>query len=284
MGTVRRNVALSFGLLTATVNVVSALQPKPRNVTVCTGASGKPEHDPVRIRQKNTCAECGDIEYHEIKKAREVPDGLVLLTDEDRAELATTNDEFKLAVKMTPHPVEAVEQNTAPGEKAYFLECVPGHEQSFTVIKHLIESHPDLAFMLKYTPRTSMGVFRVLVRDGALLLQERIAGDKYGDAPTMNPIAVPDALLQMGEQVLMLPGVIVDFDLDGYRDSTEDRIAEIIASRTPQSEIVAEGGKSTTPAPVKNALSALEAMLAASAPAKPAKKAAAKKRTTAKAS
>jgi non-homologous end joining protein Ku len=274
MGTVRKNVAVSFGLLTASVNVLSAIAPKPKNVTVCTGAGGKPAHAPARIRQQTQCPECGPIEYHEIKKAREVPDGLVLLTDEDRADLAVANDEFKLAVKMTPHPVEAVDLNTAPGEKAYYLECVPGHEQSFTVLKHLIESHPDLAFMLKYTPRTSMGVYRVLAKDDALLMQERIAGDKYTEAPGMNPIEVPEALLGMGEQVLMLPGVIVDFDLDAYRDSTEDKIAAIIASRTPETAMAsADGTTKATPRSAVNALSALEEMLANAVPAKaPAKK------------
>jgi len=279
MGTIRKNVAVSFGLLTATVNVLSAITPKPRNVTVCTGAGGKPGHAPARIRQSTNCPECGPIEYHEIKKAREVPEGLVLLTDEDRADLAVTNDEFKLSVKMTPHPADAVDLNTAPGEKAYYLECVPGHEQSFTVLKHLIATHPELAFMLRYTPRSNMGVYRVMVKDDALLLQERIAGDKYSDPPAMNPIEVPEALLGMGEQVLMLPGVIVDFDLDGYRDATEDKIAAIIASRTPETAMVsADGTTKTTPKSAVNALSALEEMLANAAPAKPA----AKKRAPAK--
>lgn len=281
MGTVRKNVAVSFGLLTATVNVLSAIAPKPKNVTVCTGAGGKADHPPARLRQQIQCPECGPIEYHEVKKAREVPDGLVLLTDEDRADLAVANDEFKLAVKMTPHPVEAVDLNTAPGEKAYYLECVPGHEQSFTVLKHLIATHPDLAFMLKYTPRTSMGVYRVLAKDDALLMQERIAGDKYCEAPGMNPIEVPTALLGMGEQVLMLPGVIVDFDLDAYRDSSEDRLAEIIASRTPEAAMVsADGTTKATPRSAVNALSALEDMLAAAAA--PPAKAPTKKRAPAK--
>jgi non-homologous end joining protein Ku len=276
MGTIRKNVALSFGLLTVAVNVKSAIVPKARNVTVCTGSGGKPSHDPVRIRQYNSCTECGTVEFHEIKRAREAAEGLVVLTDEDREELAATNEETKLTMRMTPHPVEPVDQNTAPGEKAYFLECVPGHEQSFTVLKHLVEAHPELAFMLKYSPRTSMGVYRVLVRDGALLIQERIDGERYSEAPETNPIEVPEALLAMGEQVLNLPGVIVDFDLAAYRDATEDKIAEIVASRTPQTEIVtASDGKKVTPAPARNAMSALEAMLAG-AP-KPAKRAARKK-------
>ena len=96
----------------------------------------------------------------------------------------------------------------------------------------------------------------------------------------MNPIDVPEALLGMGEQVLMLPGVIVDFDLDGYRDATEDKIAAIIASRTPETAMVsADGTTKTTPKSAVNALSALEEMLAnAAAQGKaPAKKAAAKR-------
>lgn len=282
MATVRKNVALSFSLLTATVNVLSALVPKERNVTVCTGAGGHPAHDPVRIRQENQCSQCGTVAFHELQKAREVSDGLILLTADDITEAAVDATQWKAKMSLTPHPSADVEVATAPGGKAYYLEPVAGHEQNYGVLMHMISEHPELAFITRWTPRSSMGVYRLSVHEGALLMQERVAGDKVQPAPTFAAAEVPDALLGMAEQVLGLDGVIAPFDLATYRDTAEDKIAAIVASRTAQVEIPRDGVGGTAPAPVKDAMSALQEMLQASAPA-PAKKAPRKRAATRKA-
>lgn len=282
MATVRKNVALSFSLLTATVNVVSALVPKERNVTVCTGAGGHPEHDPMRIKQESTCAQCGTVGYHELHKAREVSDGLVLLTAEDITAVAQDATQWKAKMTLTPHPGADVETSTAPGGKAYYLEPVGGHEQSYQVIVAMVQAHPELAFVTRWTPRSTMGVFRLIAHDGVLLMQERVAGDKVQPAPTFAPVDVPEALLGMAEQVLGLDGVIAPFDLDTYKDTAEEKLAAIVASRTVQTELARElpGG---APVPVQDAMAALQAMLGTKAKPAKAKKATAKKTTTRKA-
>ena len=276
MAAVAKAVALNLGLVSCSVAVHGALEPAPKNVTVCTGIDGA-EHDPTRIHMKRFCAQCGEVPYDQIRKAREVPDGLVLLTDEDLEEVKADATAFKARMDLTPHPVEQVEVGTAPGDKAYYLVPNAGGEGVYAVFTRLVENHPELAFLTRFTPRSNMGVFQLRVHDGALFLQERIQGDKIKPAPAFT---LPDAeqqWLTMAEQVLTLPGIVSDFDLATYRNTAEDKLREIVSARTAVQEAVTalEGGSSPTPT---DPMAALQAMLdAAKDQAKTPRKRAAKK-------
>ena len=281
MAAIAKSVGLNFGLLSCAFAVHGALEPKDKNVTVCTGVDDK-EHDPIRIAQKRVCAECGEVPFAQVQKAREVPDGLVLLTAEDLEEVKQDASPFKTKLDVTPHPSAQVLAGTASGDKAYHLVPTPGGETTYHVLAGLVAAHSELAFLTRFTPRSNMGVFQLTVQGGALLMIERIQGDRIKAAPAI-PGEAPEAMLAMAEQVLALPGIVSDFDLAQYRDSATDKLREIVATRSAVAELVASVEGVSAPAAAVDAMSALQAMLdQAAAPKAPAKKAAPRKRAAKK--
>jgi len=89
--TVAKGVGLGLGLLTCSVNMFSAVQPRPSsNVMVCTHG-----HDPVKVRSPKICPECGEVDQATLGRARPVDGGLVMLTDEDLAAAKAPAEETK---------------------------------------------------------------------------------------------------------------------------------------------------------------------------------------------
>lgn len=274
MAAVARGVALSLGLVTASVSVHSAIESnKTQNKNCCAGAPGA-EHDPTPISQVNRCATCSrDVPYGEIVKAHPVGDGFVVLEAEEIVEAKQDATALKKVAALTPHSAAEVEIATVNGKAAYYLTPDLGHETTYAILRSLVVNHPELAFVCQWTPRSNASMFRLQHRDGVLMLSERVRPTGVRPAPEVIADA-PEAMLAMGEQVLMLPGVVTDFDPATYADTYEQRLGEIIATK----QIVASGTPTTTSTPSlpigqQNAMAALEAMLAAAAPAKaPAKR------------
>lgn len=281
MAAVAKGVALSLGLVTASVTVNTAVESsRTGNKNCCAGPAGTP-HDPTPVSQVNRCTTCDrDVPYGEIVKAHPVGDGFVILEAEEIVEAKQDATALKKLMSLTPHSAAEVEVATVTGKQSYYLTPDLGHETTYAILRSLVANHPELAFVCQWTPRSNAGMYRLQHRDGALLLTERVRPSGVKPAPTVTADA-PEAMLAMGEQVLMLPGVITDFDPATYADTYEQRLAAIIATK----QIVAAGGTPTVAAgptlPVgqQNAMAALEAMLAAAAPAKPAPKKRAAKAT-----
>lgn len=268
MSALKKGVAFSVGLVTASCSINGAVEKAAGNVTVCCGTDPNKPHDPIRLAQVRRCTDCGDVPYTAIRKAREVGDGLVLLEDTEIAEAKGDADKYKTAVALTPHPAATVYARTAPGEKAYYVTPDPGHEVAYDVLRNMISAHPELAFVGLWTPRSNAGQFRVIVRDGCLMMTELVREQNLKHAPVVTAEA-PAAMLQMADQVLALPGVVTDYDTDTYADHYEERIQALLATK----QVVSTGGAPAAPAAPslpagqQAAMDALAAMLAAAAPA-----------------
>lgn len=280
MSALKKGVAFSVGLVTASCSINGATEGKTGNKNVCCG--GIPStvnptlvsaiHPPIRIAQINRCSQCGDVPYTSIRKAREVGDGLVLLEESEIVEAKGDADKYKTSVALTPHPAATVYARTAPGKMAYYVTPDEGHEVAYDVLRTMIGEHPELAFVGQWTPRSNAAQFRVIVRDGCLMMTELVREQNLKHAPVVTAEA-PAPMLTMAEQVLALPGVITDYDPDTYADHYEERIQALLATK----QVVSAGGVPTAssapsiPASQQAAMDALQAMLAAAAP--PAKKA-----------
>lgn len=276
MATVASGVSLSFGLLSCTVSMTSAVEAKVSNTNVCTGVGS--EHAITKTSLTTSCPTCGPLAHTDIKKARKVGDGYVLLTDEDLAEVAGDPEQaarLKKTASLTAHPAEGIDIKTVPGEKLYYLTPATGSEPAYATLYTLVERHPELVFLAQWTPRSKSATFALKAFQGALCFQERERAENIRQAPEV-PTEAPEALVAMAEQVLTLPGLIVDYDPATYADTFEQKIAEIVATKTPTSLIVPDAPEGA-PATTGNAMEALQAMLAAQEPAKPARKPRAKK-------
>lgn len=284
MAAVAKGVALSLGLVTASVSIHSAIESsKTGNKSCCAGPPGA-EHDLTPIGQVNRCSTCNrDVPYGDIVKAHPVGDGFVRIEAEEIVEAKQDATALKKVASLTPHSAAEVEVATVNGDKAYYLTPDLGHETTYAILRSLVVAHPELAFVCQWTPRSNASMFRLQHRDGTLMLTERVRPSGVKPAPTVTASA-PDAMIAMGEQVLLLPGVITDFDPATYVDTYEQRLAAIIATK----QVVAAGGTPTVatspslPVGQQNAMAALEAMLAAAAPpAAPTPKKATRKKVTA---
>lgn len=269
MAALKKGVAFSVGLVTVSCSINGATEKAAGNVTVCCGTDPAKPHDPQRISQVRRCADCGDVPYTALKKAREVPTGLVLLEDDEIVEAKGDAEKYKTQVALTPHPAATVYARTAPGEKAYYVTPDPGHEVAYDVLRTMIGNHPELAFVGQWTPRSNAGQFRVTVREGCLMMTELVREQQVKTPPVVTAEA-PEAMRAMAEQVLLLPDVVQDYDPDTYADRYEERIQALLATK----QVVSAGGTATPtpsapsiPASQQAAMDALSAMLAAAAPA-----------------
>ena len=252
-------ISLSFGLINAGVSVHNALEPKVSNKSVCTGsiptvdAHGVTgvtgDHAPRKINQVQRCTTCAEnVPYAEIKKAREVPGGFVLLDVEEIKGAKADNEKHKKLASLTPHPAPDVEAGTVPGEKLYYLTPEAGAEQAYAVLHHLVHTHTELTFMTLWVPRSAVGVFALRTRGDVLVLQERVPAAATKAAPAITADA-PAPLLAMADQFLTIDGVVTDFDAAAYADTYEANIQKIIASKVPvpatpdaATPVVASGG------------------------------------------
>lgn len=229
MSVVSKDVNLSFELINATVNVHSALIPKPVNVTVCCGKEA--EHEPMKVRQVRHCSQCGEVAYADLRKARETGAGLVVF---DTAELETVRAntaEFKKLATLNAHKREEVEASTESGEKLYYLTPKVGSEQAYAVLRHLVVEHPELAFTCLWTPRTNTSMFMLRVRGEVLVLQERARAGAVSSPPDVVADA-PEQLLALAEQLLSLKPP-VGFDPDVYADTYESDVQKLVDGKTP---------------------------------------------------
>lgn len=262
MAAVASSVSLTFGVISTTVAVHSAIKPAPRNVRVHVDVDGTVR----RVRQQYVVDEVGVVDFTSLASAREVPQGLVLLSADDVETVTGDAQQYKKLLDVAAHPAPAVEVDTAPGEKAYHLVPAAGQVKNYLLLVDLVASHPEIAFVTRFTPRTKALLARVVVREGVLLLQERVGSYQIKDAPIIEPVDVPADLRAVAEQVLALPGVVTDFDLATYRDGGEDALAAIVATRAAVPDI---GGRERAAAAPRgasvDALAALQAMVDAAA-------------------
>lgn len=227
MAALSKGVALSFGLVTASVSVHGAIEAKQAsgNVLVCDAG-----HDPVKITQPRTCEHCGPIPFQQAKRAVPTEGGFVVLSDEDLTSVKAAASELTKRAALAAYPAEQVDMQTDTGEKAYFLVPDPGHEAAYAVIRSLVAAHPELAFLAQWTPRAAVGTFQLRVVDSCLALRERIDGGRLKATPEVHAEA-PEGVVALAEQILLLPGSISAFNPDTYRDTYHERVAALIEGR-----------------------------------------------------
>jgi|GEM_PF-6795574 len=254
---VASGVALNFGLISASVSMFSAVESRPKsatNVTVCdTG------HEAVQIRQPRVCPHCGEVPYQQLKKARPVDGGLVVLNEEDEKVLTEVSAEFKKRANVLAHPAEQVEVLTGVGEKTYFLVPEKGHETTYATLLALVRSHPETAFMARWTPRSALGQFRLRAVGQVLVFQERTGGSTLREAPELELTENPE-MVSLAEQILAMPSSVTDYDPSSYLDDTDARMAERLKGR----EVVARADDVALPtSDVDDLLAKLRAVVAA---------------------
>ena len=267
---VASGVALNLGLISTSVTLFSALDKTASgNVLVCDNG-----HPAARIRAPHVCDTCkGEVPVAQLKKARLVEGGLVVLDAEDLVRLNAGAEAHKKKATVTAHPAGQVGVLTTAGEKMYFLTPMTGHEMTYATLLAMVAHHDDLAFMTLWTPRSAASQFQLRAYNGVLVLQERTRAGDVRAVPQLT-LDTNDELIAVAEQIL--PALVTDYDPVTYADTSSAVLAEIIKGK----EVVPTSETEVVPAvPVSDLLAKLRAQLAAAPAATPA---AAKKTATAK--
>ena len=215
--------------LTIPAKLDVATIPQESFKSLCVGQQGKPAHDPVAITAPKTCAKCGTIaDYASLKKGRPAGDGFVVLEQTEVADARSHDALHKGKVQLTPVEAEDFFGNTAQGEKLYVVHVEPAAADQYAMLVAAVESHPELAWISQYAPRTRAGLFVARVREGVLLLEERVRHENLKALPAAQGTADPTTL---GLLEKALPSLVGKFDPANYADKFAEQINALVASK-----------------------------------------------------
>jgi non-homologous end joining protein Ku len=211
------SITFQFGLVSFPAKLDKATETPVEMKNLCVGQPQQPPHDPTPLTAPRVCASCGPIvDNTVIVKGIKQGTTYAITTQESVAEAKIKNtDAYKGKVNLVPHPSSDFEAHTAPGKSLYFLTPDPAAADHYALMVRLVSSHPELSFVSLYTPRSAAGLYRVVVRDGVLVLEERTRGQAIKAAPQISG-TVNDALYGMLEGVLST--LVQPYDPATYED------------------------------------------------------------------
>jgi len=253
-------ITMSLGLVSFGAKLDTATVAKESLRNLCVGAPGQPAHDPKPLKQPSTCSDCGVItDYSAIVKG--IPQGadtFAIVTQEDVAKAKSEALTPKGQVALVPHPAGDFLGATSAGAKSYYVVPDPGAENHYALIVKYVTEHPEIALTALYTPRSATGLYRLTVRDSALVLEERTREQSLKPAPSTGGL-VNDQLYTVLESIVA--ATTAPYEAEAYEDTYKAALAALAAA----AQVVGTGSTSTTatPKPVAQSDDALLAALLA---------------------
>src|SRR3954452_9689934 len=243
--------AVSFGLVSIGVKLYSATEDRDirfHQVHV---------HDGGRIKYKRVCSIDGDeIEYSEIAKGYELPDGqLVILTDEDFEELP-------LSTRREIDVLEFVDQDEIDPilfEKTYYLEPDGPATRPYVLLRDAFENAGRKAnTKIALRQRESLAALRV--RDGVLVLhtmrwQDEVHAPDFGFLD--QDISVRPQGLQMAEA--LISSMTAEFDPAEFTDDYRAAMEALLEAKQTGGDVQPVPEVADTGAAVVDLMSALRA-------------------------
>ncbi len=295
--------AVSFGLVSVPVKLYSA--------TESHDVSFRQVHakDGGRIKYQRVCSIDGEeVPYSDIAKGFETEDGeMVILTDEDMANLPTTSSREIAVEKFVP--VDQIDPMLF--EKSYYLEPEGTGAKPYALLRQaLLDSKRMAVVTVALRQRTTTAVLRVRETEAGevIVLQTMMWPDEIRQ-PDFKVEAgdVKDAEVKMAQ--MLIETLSGDFDASEFEDDYADAVNAVVKAKIEGGEVQRTETSAKTGGEVVDLLAALQRSVEAAktsrgesepepakkapakkAPAKkaaakkaPAKKAAAKKTTTKKA-
>lgn len=282
--------AVSFGLVSVPVKLYSA--------TESHDVSFRQVHakDGGRIKYQRVCSIDGEeVPYSDIAKGFETEDGeMVILTDEDMANLPTTSSREIAVEKFVP----ADQIDPLLFEKSYYLEPEGTGAKPYALLRQaLLDSKRMAVVTVALRQRTTTAVLRVRETDAGdvIVLQTMMWPDEIRQ-PDFKVEAgeVKDAEVKMAQ--MLIETLSGDFEPEEFEDDYADAVNAVVKAKIEGGEVQRTETSAKTGGEVVDLLAALQRSVEAAktsrgeeAPAKktatkkaPAKKAAAKKASATK--
>ena len=273
--------AVSFGLVSVPVKLYSA--------TESHDVSFRQVHakDGGRIRYQRVCAIDGEeVPYSDIAKGYETEDGeMVILTDEDMANLPTTSSREIAVEKFVPSD----QIDPLLFEKSYYLEPEKTGAKPYALLRQaLLDADRMAVVTVALRQRVTTAVLRV--RDDVIVLQTMMWPDEIRKPDfSIETGEVKDAEVKMAQ--MLIETLAGDFDPAEFEDDYADAVQAVVKAKIEGGEVQRTETSAKTGGEVVDLLAALQRSVEAAkssrgegeAPAKaPAKKAAPAKKTAAK--
>lgn len=263
----RKDIALSFGLISTTVRLTGAVEKDttPRLSTLCVGNESGNAHPPVQAKQTMTCTECGPItDKSTLVKGSKSGGGYVIVDTETVQNVRSeTAEQHKKSIKFTAHPAEEVLTRTAPNGTLYYLEPqTPAAVEAYGLLRDLIRDNPDKAFVSLYTVTSRIGMYVARVHNDAIVLEGLHRTSDLKSGPELPDMPENEALAGMAQQ--FLNSMVTEFDPESYEDTYAARLAEMLDVGTPVAALEGEAPTNTGGTDLMAALQAEMEKLAAS--------------------
>jgi DNA end-binding protein Ku len=240
--------AVSFGLVSVPVKLYAA--------TESHDVSFRQVHakDGGRIRYQRVCSIDGEeVPYADIAKGYETEDGeMVILTDEDMAELPSTSSREIAVEKFVP----ADQIDPMLLEKSYYLEPEKSGAKPYALLRQaLLDADRMAVVTVALRNRTTIAVLRV--KDDVIVLQTMMWPDEVR-TPDFNVDAgeVKDAEVKMAH--MLVETLAGDFDPSEFEDDYAEAVETLVKAKIEGGEIKRTPTSTKTSGEVVDLLAALQ--------------------------
>jgi DNA end-binding protein Ku len=215
--------SLAFGLVNVPIKVYSATEERDVRFHQVHAADGG------RIRYQRVCEVCGEkVEYSQINKAYESPDGrVVVLTDEDFAEMPANNDhEIEVSSFVPSEQIDPVLY-----DKSYYLEPASKSTKAYVLLQQTLQS-TDRVAIVHFALRQKTRLAALRVRDDVLVVQTLLWPDEVREAHFKSldePVEIKPAELKMA--AALVDSFADDFRPEQYTDTYREELEQLIEAR-----------------------------------------------------
>jgi DNA end-binding protein Ku len=245
--------------------------------------------DGGRIKYQRVCSLDGEeVAYADIAKGYETEDGeMVILTDEDMAELPVTSSREIAVEKFVPR--DQIDPMLL--EKSYYLEPEKSGAKPYALLRQaLLDADRMAVVTVALRQRTTMAVLRV--KDDVIVLQTMMWPDEIRQADfSVETGEVKDAEVKMAH--MLVETLAGDFDASEFEDDYAEAVQALVKAKIEGGEIKRTPTSTKSSGEVVDLLAALQKSVEAAKTArgesdeseteKKAEKKPAKKKTTKKA-
>jgi non-homologous end joining protein Ku len=230
------NVTVAFGLVSFPVDVMPATTSKATKAKaasttlVCPTCENDGELRP--LKQRYLCehdAGHGPFGKADAGTAIQIDGELQAVTAEAVAEVKKLDGE-RGVIELTVHPAADVEAHTFSSGNIYRLRP-KGNEAHYGLVAELARNH-DIAFLCEVTNKGATLLYRLVERDGVLVLTELVRPDRITESEALPDVSFDPKLLATGES--LVANLSEPFEPAAFADRRKARLEAMAANLRTQ--------------------------------------------------
>jgi non-homologous end joining protein Ku len=181
-------------------------------------------HAPQTVTMPTKCAVCGEVGRETLARGREVGKGTWVVVSQEDVKAIKDVGTFGQEISLDCVPLADVENSTRWGDKTYYLAPkAKTNPLKYTVLRDLIKTRTDRAFVANFAPRTAVAMFRLTVINDVIVMQELVTADNMKEAPAAEPSCYTEGTLEAAS-AWVDQNVASAFDPATYTDQAAARL------------------------------------------------------------